>query len=89
MSIPKIVEHSIVVMKKPGGLKQYIITLPKEYAASLDKKGIRKLLIVYNHGLAAFPNMGEETEAMILEYLKAHPDLMKTFVKPGKKEALT
>lgn len=77
-------EHSIIVMTKPDGLKQYIMTLPKEYAARLDSEGIHKLLIVYNDGLAAFPNIGEKSEKAILAFLNAHPDLMKAFVGPGE-----
>lgn len=79
MTIPMIVERAIIVATKPSGLKQYTITLPKEYAERLELEGIRKLLIVYNRGLAAFPDMGPDTEAAVLEFLKAHPDLMKTF----------
>lgn len=74
-----IVERAIIVATKPSGLKQYMITLPKEYAQRLEVEGIRKLIIVYNRGLAAFPDMGPNTEAAVLEFLKAHPDLMKTF----------
>ena len=88
MSIPKIVEHAIVVMKKPSGLKQYIITLPKEYAENLDTRGVRKLFLVYNYGLAAFPNKGAKTEEMILTFLKAHPDLTKAFTVQEEKVEL-
>ena len=75
--IPRIVERSIIRLKTPGGLMRYMLTIPKEYAERLDAEGVRKLLIVYNHGLGAFPSEGAESEAAILAFLKAHPDLKR------------
>jgi len=75
--IPRIVERSIIRLRKPSGIIQYMLTLPKEYAERLDAEGVKALLIVYNHGLAAFPSTGAESEAAILAFLEAHPELKK------------
>lgn len=66
--------------RKPSGLIQYTITLPKEYAEKLEAEGISKLLVVYNHGLGAFPSQGAKSEAGILAFLNAHPDLKRMIV---------
>jgi len=85
MSVPRIIERSIMVSKKPTGLKQYVITLPKEYAAELERKNIRSLLIVFNYGLAAFPNAGDKTEEAILTFLSRHQKLREIFM-PTREE---
>jgi hypothetical protein len=86
--IPKIVERKITKMQKPGGLVQYLITLPKEYAESLDAQGIDSLLIAYNRGLGAFPKIPGFTEEALLTFLKEHPELVKLFAatEAGKTE---
>jgi len=86
--IPKIVERKITKMQKPGGLVQYLITLPKDYAESLDKQGIDTLLIAYNRGLGAFPMVPGFTEEALLTFLKEHPELVKLFAatETGKAE---
>jgi len=79
MSVPKIVEHRIVEMRKPDGSTQYIITLPKEYAQQLKAKGIDSLFIVFNYGLGAFPKHERLTEPALLTFLQKHPELQKLF----------
>jgi len=85
-SIPKIVEHQIIVLTKPSGSKQYLLTIPKKFANELEKKGVRSLIIVYNSGLGCFPASGPETEKAVLTFLSKHSDLMRLFseAKTGK-----
>jgi len=77
--IPRIVRRKIVKMQKPGGLTQYIITIPKEYAETLEKEGVNSLYIVYNRGLGAFPEAHEFTEEALLTFLKKHREFSKLF----------
>ena len=83
--LPKIVERKIMKASKPSGLKQYLITLPKDYAQSIIDEGIHSLIIIYDYGLVAFPNHGKRTEIGLLEFLKAHPNLMQFFMKSNKR----
>ena len=82
--IPRIVERSMIRLQKSSGITQYVLTLPKEYAERLDAEGVRKLLVVYNHGLAIFPGEGAVTEAAILAFLKAHPDLKRALTSEAE-----
>jgi hypothetical protein len=77
--IPQVITRKIIVLRKPGGLKQYILTLPKEYAEELEEKGIDTLLIAFNKGLCAFPKIPGFTEKAILTFLSEHPKLKQLF----------
>ncbi len=79
--VPRIVERKIIQLTKPNGLRQYLLTLPKDYARDLVDRNIRSLIVISDYGLAAFPNEGEDSEAGLLEFLKAHPKLKRFFVK--------
>jgi len=83
--IPKIAEHKITVLKKPGGRKQYIMTLPKEYTQSLEKEGVDTLFIVFNKGLGAFPKIPGFTEDALLTFMKKHPKLAELFSATTRK----
>jgi len=86
MSVPKIVEHKIVEMRKPDGSRQYIITLPKEYAENLKRKGINSLFLIFNYGLGAFPKHPKLTEKALLTFLKKHPELAQLFAETKESE---
>ena len=86
MSVPKIVEHKIVEMRKPDGSRQYIITLPKEYAENLKRKGINSLFLIFNYGLGAFPKHPKLTEKALLTFLKKHPELAQLFAEAKESE---
>lgn len=88
--IPKIVERKIIKSTKstqPGDYTQYTITLPKEYAQQLEKRGIDSLLIIFNYGLGAFPKQEGLTEDALLTFMQKHPELQKLFSEATKKEA--
>jgi len=80
MTIPKIFERKITVRRLPGGYKQYIMTLPKEYAEALKEKGINSLIVVFNYGLGCFPKTDKDTENAVMMFLKEHPEFEKMFV---------
>ncbi len=79
MSIPKIVEHKIIKLRKPDGSTQYLLTLPKEYAASLAKEGVDSLFIVFNRGLGAFPKIPGFTEKALTTFMQEHSELRRLF----------
>jgi hypothetical protein len=81
MSIPKIVEHKIIQMRKRDGSTQYTLTLPKEFAESLRKEGIDSLYIIFNKGLGAFPKMPGFTEKALTTFMQEHSELQKLFTK--------
>ncbi len=81
MSIPKIVEHKIITMRKRDGSTQYTLTLPKEYAETLTKEGINTLYIVFNKGLGALPKIPGFTEKALTTFMQEHPELQKLFTK--------
>ena len=85
-SIPKIVERKILVSTKPGGLKQYLITLPKEYAKKLEEEGIDTLFIVFNKGLGAFPKIPGFTEEALMTFLSKHSELTLLFAEVEAKQ---
>jgi len=87
VSIPKIVERKIVAMRKPGGLKQYVITIPKDYAEELEKEGVDTLFIVFNRGLGAFPKIQGFTEEALMIFLSKHPELTRLFSEVEAKQA--
>lgn len=80
--IPRIVERRIQKSRKPGGLLQYTITLPKEYAEGLIARGVDSLLIVFDHGLGAFPAKDEATEEALITFLQTHPEFTHLFTSP-------
>ena len=84
--IPKITEHKITILKKPDGKKQYVITLPKEYAESLEREGVDSLFIVFNRGLGAFPKIPGFTEEALLTFMQKHQELQKLFTETTKSE---
>ena len=77
--IPKIVERKILKVKKPGGLIQYLMTLPKEYGEELESKNIDTLLVAFNGGLGVFPKTSGFTEKALLTFLSRHSDLERLF----------
>jgi hypothetical protein len=79
MSIPKIVEHKIIKLRKPDGSTQYLLTVPKEYAETLAKEGVDSLFIVFNRGLGAFPKIPGFTEKALTVFMQAHPELQRLF----------
>jgi hypothetical protein len=81
MSISKIVEHKIIKLRKRDGSIQYTLTLPKEFAEPLAKKGIDSLYIVYNKGLGAFPKIPGFTEKALTTFMQEHAELQKLFTK--------
>lgn len=81
MSIPKIVEHKIITLRKPDGSTQYTLTLPKEYAEALRKEGVDSLFIVFNKGLGAFPKIPGFTEKALTTFMQEHAELQKLFVE--------
>jgi hypothetical protein len=85
MSIPKIVEHKIVEMKKPDGSSQFIMTLPKEYGRNLKAKGVNSLFIIFDYGLGAFPKHKDLTERSLLIFMQQHSDLQKLFCRGDEK----
>jgi hypothetical protein len=86
-SVPKVVEHQIIVLTKPSGSKQYLLTIPKKFANELEKKGVRSLIIVYNGGLGCFPASGPNTERAVLTFLSKHSDLMRLFSESETEQA--
>jgi len=84
--IPKVTERKITVLTKPGGKKQYVLTLPKEYAEGLEREGINSLFIVFNRGLGAFPKISGFTEEAILTFLQNHSELQKLFSQTTNQE---
>lgn len=85
MDLPKIVERKIVVLRKPDGSKQYLITLPKEYGEGLEREGIGTLLIAYDSALGGFPRIHGFTEEALLSFLKSHRELRRLFARAGVK----
>jgi hypothetical protein len=89
MSIPKIVEHKIIKLRKPDGSTQYTLTLPKEYAEALRKEGIDSLFIVFNRGLGAFPKIPGFTEKALTTFMQEHSELQKLFVGTTESQRYT
>lgn len=87
VTIPKIVERKIIVIKKSSGIKQYIMTIPKEYAMKLEKSGVKSLFIVFNEGLGVFPKIPGFTEKALLTFLHNHPDLSQLYADTEKEES--
>ena len=81
MTIPKIVEHKIIQMRKRDGTTQYTLTLPKEYAESLRKEGIDTLYLIFDKGLGAFPKIPGFTEKALPTFMQDHQALQKLFTK--------
>lgn len=77
--IPKIVERKILKVRKPGGLMQYLMTLPKEYVEELESKGVDTLLVAFDGGLGVFPKIPGFTEKALLTFLSKHHDLERLF----------
>jgi hypothetical protein len=88
MSIPKIVEHKIITMRKRDGSTQYTLTLPKEYAESLTKEGIESLYLVFDRGLGAFPKIPGFTEKALTTFLQEHQALQKLFTKTTERDSV-
>jgi hypothetical protein len=79
--LPRIVERRIIQITKPEGVKQYLLTLPKDFASTLVDKNVRSLIVAFDYGLVAFPNEGKRSEAGLLEFLKAHSKLKRFFAR--------
>jgi hypothetical protein len=75
MSIPKIVEHKIIKLRKRDGSIQYTLTLPKEFAEPITKEGVDSLYIIYNKGLGAFPKIPGFTEKALTIFMQEHKEL--------------
>ena len=80
MSIPKIVEHKIITLRKRDWSTQYTLTLPKEYAEALKREGVDSLFIVFNRGLGAFPKIHGFTEKALTTFMQEHSALQELFV---------
>jgi len=85
--LPRMVERRIIQIRKPGGLTQYLLTLPKDYASGLVEAKIRSLIVVFDYALAAFPNEGERSEAGLLEFLEAHQKFREFFSSSAGRSA--
>jgi hypothetical protein len=88
MSIPKIVEHKIITLRKRDGSTQYTLTLPKEFAEALRKEGIDSLYLVFNRGLGAFPKIPGFTEEALTTFMQEHQALQKLFIKPTEEDSI-
>jgi len=75
------------VSTKPSGLKQYMVTLPKEYAKKLDEEGVNTLFMAFNKGLGAFPKIPGFTEEALVTFLSKHPELTRLFSEVEAKQA--
>jgi hypothetical protein len=84
--IPKVTERKITTMTKPGGKKQYVITVPKEYAERLEKEGIDSLFIIFNRGLGAFPKIPGFTEKALITFMQKHKEFQKMFTSTNEAE---
>jgi hypothetical protein len=89
MSIPKIVEHKIITMRKRDGSTQYTLTLPKEFAEELIKEGIKSLYIIFDRGLGAFPKIPGFTEKALTTFMQEHSELQKLFTKTSETDSIT
>ena len=89
MSIPKIVEHKIITLRKRDGSTQYTLTLPKEYAEGLRKEGIDTLFIIFNRGLGAFPKIPGFTEKALTTFMQEHSALQQLFIGTNKNDGGT
>jgi hypothetical protein len=69
---------------KHGSYTQYVLTIPKKYAETLEARGVSSFVVVYNDVLVAFPK-GLASEADLASFLKLHPELAKLTAK--EKEA--
>jgi hypothetical protein len=85
--IPKVVERKITTLTKPGGKKQYVMTVPKEYAERLEREGVDSLFIVFNRGLGAFPKIPGFTEKALILFMQNHLELQKLFSQTTDQEA--
>lgn len=81
---PRIVERRIMQITKPGGLKQYLLTLPKNYAENLVSRNIQSLIVAFDFGLVAFPKENARSEAGLLEFLAADSRFKRFFAKPAR-----
>jgi hypothetical protein len=88
MTIPKIVEHKIIQMRKRDGTTQYTLTLPKEFAESLTKEGITSLYLVFDRGLGAFPKIPGFTEKALTTFMQEHQALQKLFTKNTEADSI-
>jgi hypothetical protein len=88
MTIPKIVEHKIITLRKRDGSTQYTLTLPKEYAESLRKEGIDSLYLIFDRGLGAFPKMPGFTEKALTTFMQEHQALQKLFTKTAEADPI-
>jgi hypothetical protein len=79
VSIPRIVERSIIVLKKPCGRKQYFLTLPKDYASKLENMNIARVFIIYDWGLGVFPRDPRVTREHLLSFLSTQMELRRFF----------
>jgi hypothetical protein len=87
MSIPKIVEHKIIQMRKRDGTTQYTLTLPKEFAEALTKEGIDSLYLIFDRGLGAFPKIPGFTEKALTTFMQEHQALQKLFTKTTEEDS--
>ena len=71
-NLPRIVQRKIIEITKPSGLKQYLMTLPKDYAKDLVSRDVRSLVVAFNFGFVAFPNGDDRSWDGLLEFLAAH-----------------
>ena len=65
---------------KHGSYTQYVLTIPKKYAETLEAKGVSSFYVVYNDVLVAFPK-GLASETDLVTFLKLHPELEKLLTK--------
>jgi hypothetical protein len=69
------------MIRRKSGVNSAYLNLPQEFLIELKQQNINSLLVLYNSVLAAFPNVGPDTEQALLTFFQKHTDLQKLFVK--------
>jgi len=80
MRIPIIEKRKVIAIKRRDGRLRYLLTLPKEYAASLRAEGVETVYVICNRALVALP-ANTATEEDLIAFLKVHPELEKLLTK--------
>jgi hypothetical protein len=80
----KIQDRKIIELRKRNGSKQYVLTIPVEYARNLKLKGIDTLLVISDYGLGVFPKE-DKAEKALLQFFENQKELQAIVSKqkPG------